>query len=170
MFRTKYGKKPPDVKFIKSWMKILETVNVEKGKSSGRLSVSDGTVENIPTAFTRSPRKSVKQASRRLQMPKSTVHKVLQNCMKLHAYKVQIVHQLMPDDRPKREQFANDILNSIDEDNDFLLRVCFSDKATFHVSGTVNKHNVRIWGSENPHVVREHIGYSLKTNVWCTRD
>jgi hypothetical protein len=92
---------------------------------------------------------------------------VLHNRLKLHAYKVQIIQQLKPDDRPKREKFANDILNLIDEDNDFLQRVCFSGEATFHVSGTVNTHNLRIWGSENPHFLREHIRDSPKINVCC---
>ena len=43
----------------------------------------------------------------------------------------------------------------------------FTDQACFHVSGKVNWHNVRIWGSENPHVVIEHIRDNPKVNVWC---
>jgi hypothetical protein len=43
----------------------------------------------------------------------------------------------------------------------------FTNEATFHVSGKVYRHNVRIWGTENPHVVREHIRESPKANVWC---
>ncbi|KAJ4449078.1 hypothetical protein ANN_00473 [Periplaneta americana] len=41
------------------------------------------------------------------------------------------------------------------------------DEATFHVSGKVNRHNCRIWGSENPSVVIEHQRDSPKWNVWC---
>jgi hypothetical protein len=47
-----------------------------------------------------------------------------------------------------------------------LTRVCFSDKATFHTSGKVNRHNVRIWGSENPRVILEMERDSPKVNVW----
>ena len=36
----------------------------------------------------------------------------------------------------------------------------------FHVSGKLNKHNVRIWGSEYPHVIRELQRDSPKMNVW----
>ena len=43
----------------------------------------------------------------------------------------------------------------------------FSDEATFHVSGKVNKHNIRIWGSENPCEVVEKEKDSPKINVWC---
>ena len=45
--------------------------------------------------------------------------------------------------------------------------MCFSDEATFHVSGKVNKHNIRIWGSQNPCEVLETERDSPKINVWC---
>jgi hypothetical protein len=43
----------------------------------------------------------------------------------------------------------------------------FGDEATFHVSGAVNRRNVRIWGSENPHVYVEYQRDSPKVNVFC---
>ena len=45
--------------------------------------------------------------------------------------------------------------------------MCFSDEATFHVSGKVNKHKLRIWGSQNPCEVLEKERDSPKINVWC---
>lgn len=36
------------------------------------------------------------------------------------------------------------------ENDGFADSLMFSDEATFHLSGQVNHHNVRIWGSENP--------------------
>ena len=42
-----------------------------------------------------------------------------------------------------------------------------TDEACFHLSGKVNRHNVRIWGSKTPHMVIEHIRNSPKVNVWC---
>jgi hypothetical protein len=60
------------------------------------------------------------------------------------------------------------VLNSLsDKDNDYFSKACFSDDATFHVSGTVNRHNCRIWGSENLHVAREYERDTPKLNVWC---
>ncbi|KAJ4443335.1 hypothetical protein ANN_05003 [Periplaneta americana] len=38
------------------------------------------------------------------------------------------------------------LLDKVDDDDTFLTRVCFSDEATFHISGKVNRHNCRIWG------------------------
>jgi hypothetical protein len=45
-----------------------------------------------------------------------------------------------------------------------LSKICFSDEATFHLSRMVNKHNISVWGSENPH---KHIRDSLKVEVFC---
>jgi hypothetical protein len=64
-------------------------------------------------------------------------------------------------------QFAVDILDRIDEDEHFFNNAVFSDEATFHLSGKVNRHNCRIWGSENPHEFIEHERDSPKINVWC---
>jgi hypothetical protein len=43
------------------------------------------------------------------------------------------------------------------EEDCFPGNLIFSDEATFHLHGKVNRHNVRIWGTEKPHVAIEHI-------------
>jgi hypothetical protein len=110
---------------------------------------------------------SVRRASREFQIPRSAVHDVVHKRLKLKAYKLQLVQKLQENDLPRRYDFAIYIFSRIDEDNDYLSKVCFSDEATFHISGTVFRHNCRIWGSENPHVVREHERDTPKLNVWC---
>jgi hypothetical protein len=67
--------------------------------------------------------------------------------LKLYVYKVQIVHEIETNDKPLREQFVFDLLN---QDQHFLRNVVFSDEATIHLSGKVNRHNYRLSGSENP--------------------
>ena len=59
------------------------------------------------------------------------------------------------------------MLDRLDSDPGFLKRVCFSDESTFHVSGLINRHNSRIWGSQNPHKTYELERGSPKLNVWC---
>lgn len=44
---------------------------------------------------------------------------------------------------------------------------CFSDEATFHVCGTVNRESCRVWGIENPCDVTGHEHDSPKVIVWC---
>jgi hypothetical protein len=55
----------------------------------------------------------------------------------------------------------------IDRDAKFLTNIMFSEEATFHVSGAVNRHKVQIWGSQQLHSIMEHVGDSRKVNVWC---
>ena len=97
----------------------------------------------------------------------STVHKVLRERLHLYAYKLQLLHHIKPDDPARRESLAIDIVDSIEAHPEYLSRVCFRDESTFHVSGKVNKHNCRIWGSENLHVSIEMERDSQKINVWC---
>ena len=77
-----------------------------------------------------------------------------------------MLQEIQPNDMPRRKEFAVNMLQRISEDEAFLERVCFSDEATFHVSGKLNKHNVRIWGSENLHASRELQRDSPKVYVW----
>ena len=53
------------------------------------------------------------------------------------------------------------------ENDDLLAKIIFSDEATFYLSGKVNRYNVRIWGSENPHATLEVERDSSKLNGFC---
>ena len=95
------------------------------------------------------------------------MHNVLRKHLKFHPYKLQILQEITQEDKVARKEFAMTMLDRVDQDNDFLARIMFSDETTFHVSGKVNKQNVHIWGSQNPHSTAEHIRDSPKVNVWC---
>lgn len=58
------------------------------------------------------------------------------------------------------------ILNHLETDNNFSNRF-FSDEATFHESGKVNRYNVRIWRPENLNFTRSILKIMEKENVWC---
>ena len=90
-------------------------------------------------AFHRSPRKSILVVSNELAILRSTVCKVLHKRLRLHAYNLQIVQALKPDNHLRRAAFAEKILQHIDDDYDYLNSVVFSDEATFYVSRKVNK-------------------------------
>ncbi|GFV84692.1 DUF4817 domain-containing protein [Trichonephila clavipes] len=131
------------------------TTGSVKHKGYGRPRATEESVERIRETFHRSPTKSVRQASRELQMTRSTIHDVLHKQLRLTAYKVQILHAIKPNDYAKRYGFAVDMLHRLDADEHFLNRTLFSDESPFHVFGMVNKHNVRFWGSEQSQAVRE---------------
>jgi hypothetical protein len=167
-FWRNFGRPPPDVKSIKSWYaKFQERGSVCDKERTGRPRVNQDTVDAVRHAFRQNPRKSVRKASRELQIPRSTVHKILKKELKFFAYKLQVVQKLEQNDFPLRTEFANKVLDRLELNENYLKRICFSDEATFHVCGKVNRHNCRIWGSENPRVVIEHERDSPKVNVWC---
>jgi hypothetical protein len=78
-----------------------------------------------------------------------------------------MVQQLSDEDHRRRLDFCLQLQDLKSSDDHFLEKVQFSDEATFHVSGAVNRRNVRIWGSENPHAYVEHQLDSPKVNVFC---
>ncbi|GBM01363.1 hypothetical protein AVEN_135788-1 [Araneus ventricosus] len=164
-FQRCYGCNPPDTKSIKRWYeKFKETCSVTDIPRSGRPSVSEATVELVRQLFQWSPTKSTRQASREFQILQTSLVRILHKRLWLNAYKVQIVQDL-------QQMIARDVQNSqlrfrIDVKSDYLNRICFSDESTFHVSGMVNRHNVHIWGSENPHVPAQLQRDSPKVNVW----
>lgn len=87
--------------------------------------------------------------SLKLGIPKTTIYKVLHKRLKLQAYNLQVLQELKPDDFEERLNFAVKMLNKINVNQSFLDDVIFSDEATFHMNGPVNRQNSRIWGSED---------------------
>lgn len=81
-------------------------------------------------------------------------------------YKLQLLQALKPTDKLKRLEFSIFMQEAMQDEN-FASRLVFSDEATFHVNGKVNRHNVRIWGTNNPYTIIEHERDSPKVNVFC---
>ena len=79
-----------------------------------------------------------------------------------------MVQQLSDGDHRSRLYFSLQLQDLMSSDDHFLEKVQFSDEAIFHISGAVNHHSVRIWGSENPHAYVEHQRDTPKVNVFCT--
>lgn len=166
-FRRTFNRQPPRHKQIYEWhRKFVETGSVCKKTSTGRPRTSDENVQRIQDSFTRSPKKSTSRAGIELGIPKTTVWRVLKKRLHFKPYKIQLLHALHPNDYNKRYEFCSDMLMDMAEEG-FSDRLIFSDEATFHISGKVNRHNVRIWGSENPGIVVQHERDSPKLNVFC---
>ncbi|PNF26248.1 hypothetical protein B7P43_G02693 [Cryptotermes secundus] len=166
-FRRRFGINAPCPKNIRRWFRqFQESGCLCKGKISGRPRVSEEQVARIRAAFERSPRKSTNRASRELAIPQSTVWRVLTVRLHFKPYRLQLVQALTNDDKRKLMEFCDSMLEMM-EDETFISRLIFSDEASFHLSGTVNCHNMRIWGTEHPHETVEHERDSPKVNVFC---
>lgn len=166
-FRREYEIAPPGHQSILRWYRNFKTTGVlEKRKSTGRPRVSDATVDAVRQCFVQSPQQSTSQAGRALGMPQQTVWKVLRKRLRFKPYRIHLLQKLRPNDCVKRLQFCNDMQEAMEGDG-FANRLVFSDEATFYLSGKVNRHNIRIWGTENPHATVQHERDSPKLNVFC---
>jgi hypothetical protein len=155
-FRAKCAKDPPTDKTIRAWYKqFTETGCLFTKKSSGHpLTAEDD--ERVRTSFLHSPKKSTGTAAKELLMSKTTVLRVLRKLLVFKPYRIQMVQQLSDEDHRCWLDFCLQLQDLKSSDDHFLEKVQFIDKATFHISGAVNRRNVRIWGSENPHAYVEH--------------
>ncbi|GFV57924.1 uncharacterized protein TNCV_2801901 [Trichonephila clavipes] len=110
---------------------------------------------------------SARAVSRHLGVPYSTVWNVLRKVVHFFPYKIRHNQQLMANDREKRLTFALTFLARVEVDASWPWKILWSNEAHFHVSGTVNTHNCRIWDTENPRTFQEIPLHSPKVSlVW----
>ena len=111
-------------------------------------------MEHVRESFTQSPQKSTIKASVEDFTETSEVHS--------------IPSALKPDEKAKGQSFCEEMQLRIETEGFIESLVFSSDEATFHLSGKVHKHNVRIWALENPNSYVEHVCNFPKVNVFCT--
>ena len=137
--QTMYHTEPPTDKTNREWhMKFQQSRCLRAVKRTGWPGPSPKTVEHVRETFVRSPQ------SWELHMLQSSVWCIL--CKRLHVkgYLLQLLQVLNPQDHNLRLHFCMDFQQLLEEDG-FAEKLIFSDKATFHVCGKVNCHDVHIW-------------------------
>ena len=99
-------------------------------------------------------------------MSSTTVWRVIRKHLYMIFYKLHLLQHLKDTDKPARKNFCTQMQAMLEEDG-FDDHHEFSNKATFYLSGKVNKHNTRIWKTEHSHLTPEHVRDSPKVNVFC---
>ncbi|GBM99708.1 hypothetical protein AVEN_104067-1 [Araneus ventricosus] len=120
----------------------------------GRKANSSTSVQDVPTALQEASSSalgtcSAQGISRTSDMPVSTVRKILRNILRCYPLKITHVQELVPADLPKREVFVLQFLARMEMDNAWLWNSLWTDEAHFHLQGSVNTQNCRIWAREN---------------------
>lgn len=110
----------------------------------------------------RSPRRSARKHASALGISDRTVRRILHNNLKFHPYKLAVVHQLTERDFASRLT-ACEAINNLPHD----ALVFYSDEAHFHLSGCVNKQNMRYWSDVNPRELHEVPLHCERVTVWC---
>ncbi|CAL1291613.1 unnamed protein product [Larinioides sclopetarius] len=96
------GEKAPDDKALNRWMnQFKETGSVSKVVSPGHPSTLEENVERMRQSCVRFPKKSIARRSLALGIAKTTIQNVLHKRLRLHGCKIQLRHEIKPDDKSK---------------------------------------------------------------------
>ena len=164
------GRDPPSCLTIyRVYAKFVKTGSVAdncRGNSGrSRTGRSDLNIVVVQQAILQSPLKSTTRCSLGTGIPQKTVWPFLTQDLRMWPYHIQVVQTLTAVQKHVRVECCQ-ILAEMNIQQDTVNLMAFSDEATFHTSGHVNRHNTIFFGMENPRVIREHECESPKVNVW----
>lgn len=149
-----------------------ELGTVEDRPRSGRPRVSEEAIEDVAgTTVQLQSESSYGNAScsdvaKKMNMPLSTVRKVLREYLNWRPYRLQIVQELKENDNVKRMQFARAMIQKINDSPSFLSSILWSDEAHFSLDGCVFTRQCIIWAPEKPTAAIEKPLHSQKVTVW----
>lgn len=109
----------------------------------------------------RSPQRSARKHVAAVALAARSVRRILHEELKFHPYKWTVLQELNPRDFVARENACEELLAM---PHDTL--VFFSDKAHFHLSGSVNKQNMRYWSPDNPRQLHRRPLHSQRVTIW----
>ena len=172
-YRKHFGvKEAPSVTSIKKIVQKFEVHgtchNRNKGNSGRRVSArTELNIDTVRESTVRSPKKSIRRRSSELGLTKSTVQRILKQDLNLYPYKLEIKQTLTDRDKEQRFQMCTWFNEMMENDEHWVGKIWFSDEAHFHLDGSVNRRNCRIWGTEPPNVVTTKSLHSRKCTAWC---
>lgn len=118
--------------------------------------------------FEANPKCSVREAEKDIGISKSTIHRVLKKYKFKSYVEGRLVQKLRPGDADRRFIFCREMERLVEEDENFLSRIIWSDESNFSNNGMYNRQNNRYWSRENPLRIREtndQVRFSF--SCWC---
>lgn len=165
--RTHYQIPPrnavPDQKSILLWVENFRACGSVVKKRIGAQNTirTPENIECVRTSIFQSPKRSARKHASALALSNRTVRRILHEDLHFHPYKMVIAQELSQRDWQNRLQAYETLIQNLPQD----ACVLFSDEAHFHISGSVNKQNMRYWSAENPNVIYERPLHSDKVTV-----
>jgi hypothetical protein len=130
-----------------------ETGSVGRKEGSGRPKVrNEENIETVRQVIEEQPNTSIRHLQQ-VDLSYTTCQRILKQDLHLHPYRLQLVHELLPNDRPRRQQFCQWFMENFHNNGAILEKTFFSDESWFHLY--VNSQNMRMWSGENPHYYTE---------------
>ena len=104
-------------------------------------------VQDVRAHLEQSPRKSTRRLSQEVGISRTSVRRIIHGDLKLFPYKVQVLQAQTQANKDQRYEFGQEISKWIENNPELLDVLLFSDEAHFHLSGHVNKQNMRFWAA-----------------------
>lgn len=169
IYKQKYpDRRHPDSRvFERIKHQFEETGTIIDGKSERYQSVTnEEACFNVALNLVENPHSSTRSISREMGISQTSVSRMVRK-LKFHPYHMQLLQELTERDFERRMRFCQWGLEKIDQDVNFFNNVIFTDEATFHSNGNVNRHNMHYYATENPHFIRcEDRQHRWSLNVW----
>lgn len=123
--------------------------------------------EAVLNSVEENPNTSVRRLSSEFEVSRSTIHRILQEQL-LYPYRLNRIHEILPQDCDARSNFCHWLLDRQNEDNRFVRRILMTDEASFTNNGMINRHNSHTWSDVNPHATFiHHRQHRFSINVWA---
>ena len=125
--------------------KFDDTGSVLDAKRSGRPALSDISITEILNTSNELSAENVlnissaREVSRRLDMPVSTVRKVMRKTLELHPYHLKVVHELQLKDYEVRMELGLKCIAQIESDSQWISRIFWTDETHFYLHGGFNR-------------------------------
>ena len=102
------------------------TGDASKRKSPGRprTSRNAGNCGRVEKAITQNPSKSTRRLAQKVNIPRTSVNRILKQDLHLYPYKVQVAQQLLPADKLQRKAFTEWFNNMCREEEYFVNKGC----------------------------------------------
>lgn len=160
---------PTDVTIRRFYAKFIDHGNLNDASHASRMrtSRSDENIALVQASVDATPTTSTKRRSKELNIPETTLRRIIRIDLKLFPYKIQMAHKLNPADYVRRVNYGKWAVEMARNQSDFWQKIIMSDEAHFSLSGGVNKQNCRFYATENPQIIHEKPLYEQKVTVWC---
>lgn len=110
---------------------------------------------------------SIRQLESRTGLSYSTVHRIFKK-HKFNPYRTRKVHRLFDRDFQPRMDYCHWFLESTQVNQNFPLKILYTDEAHVSSNGLFNRYNSYTWAQENPHVTVEMVNQGrFGFNVWA---
>ncbi|KAI6658664.1 hypothetical protein LOD99_11009 [Oopsacas minuta] len=143
------------------------TVGNRKRKGPKKTVRTPENIKKIKMKLADSPHRATRRLSAEAAISRSSMRRILNDDIGAFPYKIQMQQKKSESNQKKKVQFVTYISKKIEEEILKITEVHWSDEANFHLSGHVNKQNMRFWALEKPESIAQRPLSTEKLGAWC---